>query len=115
MKLIFSLFTLLGVGGVFYFYYLRSQAFPTLSRVPSKTGINLVQPPTDLTSVLGETTSRLFENGIDALNNVTNDQAEPIINKAVSDLKERVKELPQEQYKKVKYEFCKDVLETEDK
>ena len=65
----------------------------------------------ELTDVLGAATSRVFSSGLDLLNGVTGDAAEPVINSAVLDLKERVKSLPAEQYEKVKYEFCKDVID----
>lgn len=114
MKQIFTLIVLAALGGAGYFFYMQSQgSLPPITRIPS--GINITQSPDSLagiSSILGTTTSRVWESGINILNGVTNDQAEPIINKAVSDLQERVKELPQEQYEKVKYEFCKDVIET---
>lgn len=64
----------------------------------------------DLLNVLGATTQQIFTQGTAALNEATDGRAEPVINKAVSDLQEKVKDLPEEQYKRVKYEFCKDVV-----
>lgn len=62
------------------------------------------------TAILGTASSQLVESGRTLLNQATGGQAEPVINKAVDDLQSRVKDLPQEQYEKVKYEFCKDML-----
>lgn len=112
MKLIFSLLLLVALGGAGYYYYLSTQNMPpSLTRLP--TGINVITSGDAFSnnSVLGEAVSHVLDSGIHTLNNLTDGQAEPVINQTVSDLQERVKELPAAQYKKVKYEFCKDVLE----
>ncbi len=41
---------------------------------------------------------------------VTDEQEEALINKTVENITKQVKDLPQEQVKKIKYEFCKDVV-----
>lgn len=98
------------VGYFAYTYYSTgSLTLPSVlsNRIPSTPSFS---KKSDLTNILGTTTSSLFQKGTDLLNNVTGGHAEPIINKAVSDLQERIKDLPEQEYKKVKYEFCKDVL-----
>lgn len=103
---------LLGVAGYFGYQYYLSNQEPDLP-LDFSSGIEVKQKMTnakDILNVLGESTSQIFEKGSDLLNDVTGGKSEPIVNKVVNDLKERVKELPEEEYRRVKYEFCKDVL-----
>lgn len=104
---------LLIATGYYYFSVLNNKDKIGAEPQISPTKMKITQVPTsfnDLFAVLGATTSELWESGLSGLNNVTDGKAEPVINKAVSDLQERIKELPKEQYEKVKYEFCKDVV-----
>jgi hypothetical protein len=102
-------------------YYFYSTTFNSSKRGTStliKPRMNITQAPSsfgDIFSVLGATTSKLWESGLDGLNTVTDGAAEPVINKAVNDLQSRIKDLPKEQYEKVKYEFCKDVVTSYEK
>lgn len=64
----------------------------------------------DFANVLGVTTSNFLESGKKILDSVTDKDGEPIINKTVDNLTNQIKDLPKEQYDKVKYEFCKDVV-----
>lgn len=97
-----------------YLYYQSQATSSTVLRPPTSSQINLVETPKSLNqlgSVLGEQVSRIWDSSMGLLNGATDGAAEPVINKAVSDLQSRVKDLPKEQYEKVKYEFCKDVVE----
>lgn len=101
----------LGVLGYIGYQYDRGSALPVPSAVSSRLSASAIHAPTtDFLNVLGTTTSTLFAKGTDLLNNATAGQAEPVINKVVSDLQDKVKNLPQEEYKKVKAEFCRDVI-----
>lgn len=99
------------IFGVYYFLTKRTQ--PQVEALLPPSRMKITQTPgsfSDILSVLGASTSRIWESSLNSLNNVTDGAAEPVINKAVNDLQERIKELPKEQYEKVKYEFCKDVV-----
>lgn len=110
-----SLLGLIALGALlfagYYFYSKNSQ--DQLSPQNSPGQMSITQSPgryDDIFRVLGTTTGKIWESGITGLNTVTDGAAEPVINKAVEDLQSRIKELPREQYEKVKYEFCKDVV-----
>lgn len=111
MRRLLFLFLIVAAGILGYSYW-RSRALAPSRRVVTPQ-FRVQQPPLDvnnLAKVLGAATSRALEKGQDLLNQVTDGQAEPVINKTLNNLQEEVKSLPQEQYQKVKYEFCKDVL-----
>lgn len=96
-----------------YLYYRQTSLLKLAPTRMSTPGLRLEKPPLDtdrLAKVLGEATSSLITSGTNLLNGVTDGQAEPVINKAVEDLQSSVKDLPKEQYEKVKYEFCKDII-----
>jgi len=109
------LFFLLLVTG-FFVYQIYRILSPSLSTTPTA-----IVPPSirldnhslqvgNFAKVLGTATTNLLHSGQTLLNQVTDDQAEPIINQTVENLKNQIKDLPQEQYLKVKTEFCRDVL-----
>lgn len=108
MKRLLALVIVLVVGYLGYTWY-RTQ---TRVASPASVAFSLNSKPLsgNLLNVLGTTTSNLFAQTTALLNSATDGAAEPLINKTVSDLQERIKDLPQEQYDKVKYEFCKDVV-----
>lgn len=109
-------FVIVGAIGYFgyRFYVTRGAGSLNLPHTPQVEFPVIVRQPetksAGVLNVLGATTSRWIEKGASLLNNATDGRAEPVINKAVSDLQDRVKDLPKEEYKKVKYEFCKDVF-----
>jgi len=43
-------------------------------------------------------------------NQVSGGTAEPIINQAISDLQQKIKDLPQDQAQKLQYNYCKTVV-----
>lgn len=111
MKRLLLLVVLAGAGYLGYRYYTGSSQ----ALIPPDIMHRFVVKQTsagssDFLQILGAATSNLIDKSTDLLNNATDGQAEPVINKAVSDLQDRVKELPKEEYQKVKAEFCKDVL-----
>lgn len=63
-----------------------------------------------LTKVLGTATNAVVDTTTSILNHATDGEAEPLINKTLENLQNEVKDLPREQYEKVKYEFCRDVV-----
>lgn len=119
MKRLLGLILLGGlIYGGYYFYSNYIQVKPIEESNLVSNHMDITQAPSsfgDIFSVLGATTSKFWESGLDGLNTVTDGAAEPVINKAVNDLQSRIKDLPKEQYEKVKYEFCKDIVEDYEK
>jgi hypothetical protein len=100
----------LGAG---YFYYQQT----ILSRSSSSTltpKFNLTQAPLDVDSlkqVLGTATSAVLDTSNAVINQVTDGEGEPIINEALETIQKEISEIPQEQYDKIKYEFCQGVIQ----
>jgi hypothetical protein len=111
MKRILTLLILTLVAYVGFLYYQQNLKKTANSRLSVTTNsIRLTQPKIDLsrpTEVLGAATS----NFLGFLNTATGGEAEPLINRTLENLQNEVKDLPREQYEKVKYEFCKDVVD----
>lgn len=105
MRRLLAFIIVLVLVGVGYFFYTQIRTGKGVMSANSRPSVS------QITSVLGATTSDLWQSGLNLLNGATDGAAEPVINKAVSDLQNRIKSLPEEQYQKVKYEFCKDVIE----
>lgn len=102
------------VGTVLIGYYLYRARTAAPSRRVVTPQLNVKTPPFDvgnLAKVLGAATSRALERGEELLNQATDGQAEPLINHTLKNLQQEVKDLPREQYDKVKYEFCKELIE----
>ena len=113
MKRIIALLILAAAGYYGYTWYQSHSSKPLPLSSDSSIPLKLKAPEvgsSGVLNVLGATTSNIIEKTTELLNNATDGQAEPVINKAVNDLQDRIKSLPEEQYNKVKYEFCKDVL-----
>ncbi len=113
MRRVLAFVLVLGIATVGYLYYKQSRVLPPEedNNLLSRLVITQKNSSLDgLTSVLGAATTKVWNAARDTLDSATGGTAEPIINKAVQDLRTRVKDLPSEQYEKVKYEFCKDVL-----
>ena len=66
--------------------------------------------------VLGEsttTTKQVIERVREVTREVTNRDPQEIINQTVTNIAQEVKNLPQEQVKKIKVQICKEILEEE--
>ncbi len=114
MKRLLALILITGLGYFGYLYYQNSQ--PSNSTSPEAiTQGSLVISQTngklsDLANVLGDSIENLYEDGKDLLSDATDGKSDPIINKALENIQNEVKDLPKETVDKVKYEFCKDVV-----
>lgn len=112
-RLLRPLITALSLAVAAFFGY---QIYLTLRPTPLVTPpsrLRVTQGPLNLdnlANVLGTATSRALNAGTDLLDLATDGQAEPLINQTLQNLQNEIKDLPQEQYEKVKYEFCKDVV-----
>lgn len=113
-----GLFILLLLSGLAYFGYTYYQS-SKLSSSPISTGVSIPQNLVitqasdklgDIASVLGASIQNVLTDGKDILNSATSGQSDPIINKAVENIQNELKDLPQETVEKVKYEFCKDIV-----
>lgn len=114
MKQLIGLVLILVLGFFGYRYYQNQKSLPLVvgSSVPSSNLIvNQVSGKVlDLSNVLGANIENAFGSGKALLSDFTGGQSDPIINKALSNIQNEVKDLPKETVDKVKYEFCKDVV-----
>ncbi|MFH2085406.1 MAG: hypothetical protein ABII21_01295 [bacterium] len=119
MKRLLGLILLAGLiyGG--YIYYRQSQLRVSLPPSSSSNQLIISQASDklgDLASVLGESISNILADGQAYLSDATSGASEPIINQLVTKTQETLKDLPQKEAEKIKYEFCKGVVtEYEDK
>ena len=116
MKRLLGLLLLAGViyGG--YIYYRQSTMPPSFqSEAPASSAkINLADTTSkidDLAAVLGASIANTFENGKELLSDATSGKSEPIINELVAKTTETLKDLPRKEAEKIKYEFCRGVIE----
>ncbi|MFH1244160.1 MAG: hypothetical protein V1487_01090 [bacterium] len=115
MKRIFFLILLLGLAYFGYTYYqstrLSSSTVSTEVSIPGNLVITQASDKLgDIASVLGASIQSALTDGKEILNNATSGQSDPIINKAVKNIQNELKDLPQETVEKVKYEFCRDIV-----
>lgn len=116
MKRLIGLLLLAGViyGG--YVLYLQStRSEPELSSTFSPANNLVITDSADklssLASVLGDSISNTFETGKDMLSDATSGKSEPIINELVTKTTDTLKDLPRKEAEKIKYEFCRGVIE----
>lgn len=111
MKRLILLVLLGGLAYGGYTYYTRTQSSvpSSISSLPLEIthGGNQLD---NLTSVLGASIQNAVTTGKDWLSDTTDGASDPIINRALENIHNEVKDLPQEAVDKVKYEFCKDVV-----
>ncbi len=114
MKRLLALILIAGLGYFGYLYYQNSQLSSSLSPEGIPQGSLVINQTnsklSDLANVLGTSIENIYEGGKDLLNDATGGKSDPIINKALSNIQNEVKDLPKEAVDKVKYEFCKDVV-----
>jgi hypothetical protein len=66
-------------------------------------------------SVLGESISSGVATVTDSLNTLTHGASEPIINNAISSFQKELSKLPEDQVKKIQYNYCKSIVEEYEK
>ena len=116
MKQLIGLILFAGIiYGGYVFYEHSSSPKINSSSVPSSSGSLTISQTSnkleDLAAVLGASISNTFENGKDLLSDATSGKSEPIINELVSKTTETLKDLPRKEAEKIKYEFCRGVVE----
>ncbi len=114
MKRLLALVLIAGLSYFGYQFYQNSMISTDIIPEPQTQGNLVINQATgklsDIAQVLGMSVEGLYENGKDVLNQVTDGKSDPIINKALENIQNEVKDLPKETVDKVKYEFCKDVV-----
>ena len=114
MKRLLALVLIAGLSYFGYQFYQNSMISTDIIPEPQTQGNLVINQATgklsDIAQVLGMSVEGLYENGKDVLNQVTDGKSDPIINKALENIQNEVKNLPKETVDKVKYEFCKDVV-----
>lgn len=120
MKRLLGILLLAGViyGG--YLFYRQSTANPPYkSETPTIGGKLILSDVTskidNLAAVLGASIENTFENGKELLSSVTSGASEPVINQLVTKTQETLKDLPQKEAEKIKYEFCRGIVEEYEK
>lgn len=115
MKRLLILLILSGIAYGGYLYYRQSQL--ATARVPTELesqGQLVITQASDnlggIAAVLGAQIQTVFDGGREALNDATGGQSDPVINKALTNIQNEVKDLPKETVEKVKYEFCKGII-----
>jgi predicted negative regulator of RcsB-dependent stress response len=114
MKKLIALILIAGMGYFGYIYYQNNQLANSTSSEGITQGSLVINQTngklSDLANVLGTSIENLYEDGKDLLSDATDGKSDPIINKALENIQNEVKDLPKETVDKVKYEFCKDVV-----
>lgn len=115
MKRFLALILLVGIAYGGWVYY-QSSKVPRLSSSkgslsnPTLSLQNKDQVLSNLESVLGES----IENGVGAVqsmvNNLASPEQAPIINKAIENFQSELKQLPEDQMKKIQYNYCKGIV-----
>ena len=115
MKRILGLLLLAGIVYGGYLYYRQSRtSIPRLSAPVSTSSQMVITQASDqigsLASVLGESITSAVDQGKAMLSTATAGQSDPIINQLVTNTQNTLKDLPQKEAEKIKYEFCKGVV-----
>lgn len=114
MKFFLVLLLLSGLTYGGYVYYRQSTTHLNTSRPVENQGKLTIRQASDslgnLAAVLGAQAQNIFDNGQAILSAATSGASEPIINQLVSKTQETLKDLPQKEAEKIKYQFCKDVV-----
>jgi hypothetical protein len=118
MKFFLTILILSGLAYGGYTFYRQSKTnikVPTNPVESQSKGNLIISQASDklgnIASVLGASITSTYENGKEILNEATNGASEPIINELVSRTTETLKDLPRKEAEKIKYEFCRGVVE----
>jgi predicted PurR-regulated permease PerM len=99
---------------IFFYFWLLPILVPSLAPQVDQTKQTLIsvasQAQEQISQILGSTTSFTAE-FTSKKGEIEEKGAETLVQETVDDLTERVKSLPREQVKKVKREFCSDLIE----
>ncbi len=73
----------------------------------------IINQPENPLNVLGATAKRLTTSTKQKIEKIAGEQEEAIINQAVENISQQVKSIPEQQAKKIKYQFCQDIIQEE--
>lgn len=115
MKRLLILLILSGLAYGGYLYYRQAQLASARTPTPLESQGQLVITQAsdnlgNVAAVLGAQIQTVFDGGREALSEATGGQSDPVINKALTNIQNEVKDLPKETVEKVKYEFCKGIV-----
>lgn len=115
MKRLLALIIISGMvyGGWVLWQQTRPSTSTRIKNISSSPTLSLQDPKeafSSLEAVLGESISSGVEVVSDKLNAATGGASEPIINQAISNFQTELKKLPEDQMKKVQYNYCKTVV-----
>lgn len=114
MKFFLVLLLLSGLTYGGYVYYRQSSTHLNTSPPVVNQGKLTIRQASDslgnLATVLGVQAQNIFDSGQAILSTATSGASEPIINQLVTKTQETLKDLPQKETEKIKYQFCKGVV-----
>ncbi len=115
MKLFLALLLLAGIAYGGYIFYRQSarRAPISLSNVSLPATAVIAQSGdawSQIANVLGESVSRAVSVGTNVINQVTGGEGGPIVNQALSNLQNQVKDLPAKEAAQIQYNYCKTVV-----
>lgn len=117
MKRIIAIIILAGIAYGGWLFNRQSQSPYKLSSPSNNQSINSgitlqnsSQSLSNLEAVLGASITTGIGVVTDLANTVTDGAAEPVINKAISNFQAELKQLPEDQVKKIQYNYCKGIV-----
>lgn len=121
-----ALLTFLFTLGILYGGYLFWQQTSSSSSLPDDSSQKSFTTPklslqddqsvlSKLESVLGASISTGIETVNETLSTVTQGRSDPIINEAISNFQKELSKLPEDQVKKIQYNYCKSIVEEYEK
>lgn len=116
MKGLLLLIFISGLAYAGYIYYQSSHSSLVLANPDSPSESNLIITHAsdklgNTAQVLGASVTNFFDNTQAYLSDVTDGASEPIINQLVTKTQETLKDLPKKEAERIKYEFCRGVIE----
>jgi len=120
MKRLLALALLVGIayGG---WVWWKSASSPSVSKITNSSSLPKLslQDPNQVLQNLESVLGVSIENGVSTVKNLVDqvaspDQA-PIINKAIENFQSELKQLPEDQVKKIQYNYCKGIVEEYEK
>lgn len=102
-------------GWVFYQNYTAQNTNSSISTVAPGLDLSMTDSSSgwdNVQSVLGASISNVIETGKEWIDEASGGQAEPVINRAINNFQEELKDLPKEQVERIKYDFCKPIVES---
>lgn len=101
--------------GIGYFFYQQANSGKSITSSSILTPkLNISTAPLDIASfkqVLGNATSAVLDTSNSIANQIAGEEGGPVINEAIETIQQEISEIPQEQYDKLKYEFCQGVID----